>query len=197
MIVGHDQELIIRLSYDDAGACGFSLLRKSLPVESLNFLREVVVHRYDRRHYLVHHFGDLCIRRGRIGDHKTSFILRDGCIRIRCVLRRLCLCRFFLRGLFLRRLCLFRLSLVVCFGLRLLRHLLLILFTVHRGVFVLTRICDDRVGGGTAVSEIVVHAPCAGSDTYAENDRKNHRQESFAPASGGSAGAAAGPAAYR
>ena len=157
MIVGHDQEFVIRLSDDDSRTGGFALPCKGLAVEGLNLLRKVVVNGYDRGHHLVDDPGQFRIRCLRIRDHKSGLVLyacrvrivgrpglfRSGCVLLRCCCLFLSCCRLSALSFRLRS-CLF----LLCLGRRSLCGLLLLGFRfpvcLSRALFSGIRYCALR-----------------------------------------------------
>ncbi len=150
MVIGHDQQLIVRLGNDDAGSCCLFLLAVLLP-EEIAGLREFVVHRNDGRHDLGDHVGYIRYRRrvvvrrlqGRIGTGRG--FLRAGT----------CLCT----GAALRR-------------------ALIILSGSAAGISVLRLLQRRRIrsalGGGLhGVSHSVGGKTCADADCRAEGNRQN------------------------
>ena len=76
VIISHDEKFVISLADDDAGTGGLSLSGEGLSVEGLHFLCEIVVYRDDRRHHLVYHFGEFCVRSFRLSDDQAGVICR-------------------------------------------------------------------------------------------------------------------------
>ena len=209
VIIGNDQKLAVCLADDNTGTCGFTLSCKGLPVESLYFLCEVIVDRYDGRHDLVDNSCQLCIGRLCIGDDQTCLVLdpfrffksicgfglrRRGlcCLSVLSglcflsILRGLCcsgiLCRCsFLRLCSLCRLlfCLRLFRLRLLCGRRLCRFFLF-LFTGDRGILVSCGVRNCCLCCDAVSAYIAVHAPEACADACAKDNGEHNSEESFA-----------------